>query len=196
MGKNGEAEGGGQDPQQPQGGGTPQGGGQKGDGGGDGGTKPQLELKDTREALAATRKEAAQNRTENKKLRDELDSLKKDLGKALGLKGESGESDDVKTLTATVNKLMSKLGTAERKEAFRTVAKAVGADSDLAWAYLAANGKLDDPDVDVEKALKAALKEKPALKAQGAVKTGAEGSEGGGSKTKNMNTFIRRAAGR
>ena len=144
------------------------------------------------EALKETRGEAAKNRIEAKKNREALDSLKLGLAKALGIGGD--ESSDVVKLTEQVNKLMSKLSVSDRKEAFRVVAKSVGADPDLSWAYLMADGSLDDPDVDVAKVLKAALKEKPALKATQAMATGDPQAGGPSEKPKDMNAFIRGSA--
>ncbi len=157
--------------------------------------KSKLSHEESLEALKETRKEAAANRVEARKNREELASLKTDLAKALGVGGDE-EGADVRALTKKVDQLMSKLGVSEKKDAFRLIAKSLGADSDLAWAYLMAEGTLDDPDADVEKALKKAMKEKPALKAAHAQSTGDPGAGTGGTKTKDMNAFIRGAAGR
>ena len=158
------------------------------------GKKSDLSHDDALEALASTREEAARNRVENKSLRTELDALKKGLTKALG--GGDADEADIKELVQEIRSLKSKLMTSERKEAFRTVAKSLGADSDLTWAYLQAEGKLDDPDVDVQKAIKQALKTKPALKARAAATVGDPGAGGPSEKPKDMNAIIRAAAGK
>lgn len=167
-----------------------------GAGGKTGEEKQQLDFESTKSALKETRKEAAANRVEAKALREELATLKKGLAQALGIGGKGEESSDVKELTKQVQALTSKLSTTERREAFRTVAAKLGADPDLTWAYLAAEGSLDGPDVDVQALVKAALKSKPQLKVGQVVSTGDEGAGGGRGKTKDMNAFIRRAAGR
>jgi len=154
--------------------------------------KSKLSHEEALEALRETRGEAARNRIEAKKFREELDGLRKGLAKALGIGGD--DESDVKQLISEIKGLKSKLMTSERKEAFRVVAKNVGADPDLAWAFLMANGTLDDPEADVEKAIKKALKEKPALKATQAQATGDPNAGGGGEKPKDMNVFIRRGA--
>lgn len=135
------------------------------------GTGGQQGLSDeaTRAELKRARDEAAKYRTERKQLGDQLEGFKDAIAKALGLKEDEQDAEQV---SGQLTEMTGKYREERIKNAFYVEAFHQGADVELAWAHLFASGVLNDIDVDDESyrqevatRLEAALEKYPKLKA-------------------------------
>jgi len=152
-----------------------------------------------RKELEAVRKEAAKYRTERKALAEEIEALKKNLGKALGFDDDKGKSD-VNAALEKIQQLQNEIQTERLQNIFNKAAISVGADIELTWAFLKGTGKLVPgmTQKEVEDVLKETLEAYPKLKAEetpkksGGVFTQPKDKSG----TIDMNTVIRKMARR
>ena len=152
-----------------------------------------------RKELEAVRKEAAKYRTERKALAEEIESLKKNLGKALGFEDDKGKAD-VNAALEKIQQLQNEIQTERLQNIFNKAAISVGADIELTWAFLKGTGKLVPgmTQKEVEEVLKETLEAYPKLKAEetpkksGGVFTQPKDKSG----TIDMNTAIRKMARR
>jgi len=152
-----------------------------------------------RKELEAVRKEAAKYRTERKALAEEIEALKKNLGKALGFDDDKGKSD-VNAALEKIQQLQNEIQTERLQNIFNKAAISVGADIELTWAFLKGTGKLVPgmTQKEVEDVLKETLEAYPKLKAEetpkksGGVFTQPKDKSG----TIDMNTAIRKMARR
>lgn len=129
-------------------------------------------------------KEAAKFRVEKNQLAEQLDDLKKNLGKALGFVDEQDEEMEVGKLTQTINQLQDELKMLKLQSVFNSVVEENGGDKELTWAYLVAQGKLTDVDVtseDIRPVLQElvdnAFRIKPTLKTQAVASVKASGTD-------------------
>jgi len=149
--------------------------------------------------LEAVRKEAAKYRTERKVLAEEIESLKRNLGKALGFEDDKGKSD-VNAALEKIQQLRDEIENEKLQNIFNKAAISVGADIELAWAFLKGTGKLVTgmTQKDVENVLKETLEAYPKLKAEETPKksggTFTQSKDKGGAI--DMNTAIRKMARR
>lgn len=120
-----------------------------------------------RKELEAVRKEAAKYRTERKALAEEIETLKKNLGKALGFEDEKGKAD-VNAALEKIQQLQNEIQTERLQNIFNKAAISVGADIELTWAFLKGTGKLVPgmTQKEVEEVLKETLEAYPKLKAE------------------------------
>lgn len=120
-----------------------------------------------RKELEAVRKEAAKYRTERKALAEEIESLKKNLGKALGFEDDKGKAD-VNAALEKIQQLQNEIQTERLQNIFNKAAISVGADIELTWAFLKGTGKLVPgmTQKEVEEVLKETLEAYPKLKAE------------------------------
>jgi len=152
-----------------------------------------------RKELEAVRKEAAKYRTERKALAEEIEALKKNLGKALGFEDDKGKAD-VNAALEKIQQLQNEIQTERSQNIFNKAAISVGADIELTWAFLKGTGKLVPgmTQKEVEDVLKETLEAYPKLKAEetpkksGGVFTQPKDKSG----TIDMNTAIRKMARR
>jgi len=152
-----------------------------------------------RKELEAVRKEAAKYRTERKALAEEIETLKKNLGKALGFEDDKGKAD-VNAALEKIQQLQNEIQTERLQNIFNKAAISVGADIELTWAFLKGTGKLVPgmTQKEVEDVLKETLEAYPKLKAEetpkksGGVFTQPKDKSG----TIDMNTAIRKMARR
>jgi len=152
-----------------------------------------------RKELEAVRKEAAKYRTERKALAEEIEALKKNLGKALGFEDDKGKAD-VNAALEKIQQLQNEIQTERLQNIFNKAAISVGADIELTWAFLKGTGKLVPgmTQKEVEEVLKETLEAYPKLKAEetpkksGGVFTQPKDKSG----TIDMNTAIRKMARR
>jgi len=152
-----------------------------------------------RKELEAVRKEAAKYRTERKALAEEIEALKKNLGKALGFDDDKGKSD-VNAALEKIQQLQNEIQTERLQNIFNKAAISVGADIELTWAFLKGTGKLVPgmTQKEVEDVLKETLEAYPKLKVEetpkksGGVFTQPKDKSG----TIDMNTAIRKMARR
>jgi len=152
-----------------------------------------------RKELEAVRKEAAKYRTERKALAEEIEALKKNLGKALGFEDEKGKSD-INAALEKIQQLQNEIQTERLQNIFNKAAISVGADIELTWAFLKGTGKLVPgmTQKEVEDVLKETLEAYPKLKVEetpkksGGVFTQPKDKSG----TIDMNTAIRKMARR
>ena len=119
-----------------------------------------------RKELEAVRKEAAKYRTERKALAEEIEALKKNLGKALGFEDDKGKAD-VNAALEKIQQLQNEIQN-ERLQNLHKAAINVGADVELTWAFLKGTGKLVPgmTQKEVEDVLKETLEAYPKLKAE------------------------------
>jgi hypothetical protein len=117
--------------------------------------------------LEAVRKEAAKYRTERKALAEEIETLKKNLGKALGFEDDKGKAD-VNAALEKIQQLQNEIQTERLQNIFNKAAISVGADIELTWAFLKGTGKLVPgmTQKEVEDVLKETLEAYPKLKAE------------------------------
>jgi len=120
-----------------------------------------------RKELEAVRKEAAKYRTERKALAEEIETLKKNLGKALGFEDEKGKAD-VNAALEKIQQLQEEIQTERLQNSFHKAAINVGADVELTWAFLKGSGKLTPgmSQEDIENVLKDTLEAYPKLKVE------------------------------
>ena len=120
-----------------------------------------------RKELEAVRKEAAKYRTERKALAEEIETLKKNLGKALGFEDNKGKAD-VNAALEKIQQLQEEIQTERLQNSFHKAAINVGADVELTWAFLKGTGKLVPgmTQKEVEDVLKETLEAYPKLKAE------------------------------
>jgi len=134
---------GGQEPQdEPVAGTADDGDPEPGDGGRD------LDPAALRRELERARKEAAKYRTERKQWQDQLQQLRDTVAKALGIKDDKEIEAD--KLAGELQQLKARYRQERLRGAFWRLADKLGADGELAYAYLYAAGDLDDLDVDAE----------------------------------------------
>jgi hypothetical protein len=121
-----------------------------------------------RKELEAVRKEAAKYRTERKALADEIESLKKGLGKALGFGDDKEGKSDVDAALKKIQELQNEIQNERLQNTFNKAAISVGADIELTWAFLKGTGKLEPgmSQKDIEKVLKETLEAYPKLKVE------------------------------
>lgn len=149
--------------------------------------------------LEAVRKEAAKYRTERKVLTEEIESLKRNLGKALGFEDEKGKSD-INAALEKIQQLQNEIQTERLQNIFNKAAISVGADIELTWAFLKGTGKLVPgmTQKEVEEVLKETLEAYPKLKVEETPKksggTFTQPKDKGGKV--DMNTAIRKMARR
>ena len=152
-----------------------------------------------RKELEAVRKEAAKYRTERKVLAEEIESLKRNLGKALGFEDDKGKAD-VNAALEKIQQLQNEIQTERLQNIFNKAAISVGADIELTWAFLKGTGKLVPgmTQKEVEEVLKETLEAYPKLKAEETPKksggTFTQSKDKGGAI--DMNTAIRKMARR
>ena len=152
-----------------------------------------------RKELEAVRKEAAKYRTERKALAEEIEALKKNLGKALGFESEKGKTD-VDAALEKIQQLQNEIQTERLQNIFNKAAISVGADIELTWAFLKGTGKLVPgmTQKEVEDVLKETLEAYPKLKVEETPKrsggTFTQSKDKGGAI--DMNTAIRKMARR
>ena len=152
-----------------------------------------------RKELEAVRKEAAKYRTERKALAEEIETLKKNLGKALGFEDDKGKAD-VNAALEKIQQLQNEIQTERLQNIFNKAAISVGADIELTWAFLKGTGKLVPgmTQKEVEEVLKETLEAYPKLKAEETPKksggTFTQSKDKGGAI--DMNTAIRKMARR
>lgn len=120
-----------------------------------------------RKELEAVRKEAAKYRTERKALAEEIETLKKNLGKALGFEDEKGKAD-VNAALEKIQQLQEEIQNERLQNYFHKAAINVGADVELTWAFLKGTGKLTPgmSQEDIENVLKETLEAYPKLKVE------------------------------
>lgn len=120
-----------------------------------------------RKELEAVRKEAAKYRTERKALAEEIETLKKNLGKALGFEDEKGKAD-VNAALEKIQQLQEEIQNERLQNYFHKAAINVGADVELTWAFLKGTGKLAPgmSQEDIENVLKEILEAYPKLKVE------------------------------
>lgn len=152
-----------------------------------------------RKELEAVRKEAAKYRTERKALAEEIETLKKNLGKALGFEDEKGKAD-VNAALEKIQQLQEEIQTERLQNSFHKAAINVGADVELTWAFLKGSGKLTPgmSQEDIENVLKETLEAYPKLKVEETPKksggTFTQSKDKGGAV--DMNSAIRKMARR
>lgn len=165
----------------------------------DGKEQAGLDPEALRKELEAVRKEAAKYRTERKALAEEIEALKKSLGKALGFESEKGKAD-VDAALEKIQQLQNEIQTERLQNIFNKAAISVGADIELTWAFLKGTGKLVPgmTQKEVEEVLKETLEAYPKLKAEETPKksggTFTQSKDKGGAI--DMNTAIRKMARR
>ena len=117
--------------------------------------------------LEAVRKEAAKYRTERKVLAEEIESLKRNLGKALGFEDDKGKAD-VNAALEKIQQLQNEIQTERLQNLFNKAAISVGADIELTWVFLKGTGKLTPgmSQEDIENVLKETLEAYPKLKVE------------------------------
>jgi predicted RNase H-like nuclease (RuvC/YqgF family) len=120
-----------------------------------------------RKELEAVRKEAAKYRTERKALAEEIETLKKNLGKALGFEDDKGKAD-VNAALEKIQQLQEEIQNERLQNSFHKAATNVGADVELTWAFLKGTGKLTPgmSQEDIENVLKETLEAYPKLKVE------------------------------
>jgi len=133
----------------------------------DGKEQAGLDPEALRKELEAVRKEAAKYRTERKALAEEIEALKKNLGKALGFEDDKGKAD-VNAALEKIQQLQNEIQTERLQNIFNKAAISVGADIELTWAFLKGTGKLVPgmTQKEVEDVLKETLEAYPKLKAE------------------------------
>ena len=152
-----------------------------------------------RKELEAVRKEAAKYRTERKALAEEIETLKKNLGQALGFEDDKGKAD-VNAALEKIQQLQNEIQTERLQNIFNKAAISVGADIELTWAFLKGTGKLVPgmTQKEVEDVLKETLEAYPKLKVEETPKrsggTFTQSKDKGGAI--DMNTAIRKMARR
>ena len=121
-----------------------------------------------RKELEAVRKEAAKYRTERKALAEEIEALKRNLGKALGFGDDKEGKADVDAALKKIQELQNEIQNERLQNTFHKAAISVGADVELTWAFLKGTGKLEPgmSQKDIEKVLKETLEAYPKLKAE------------------------------
>lgn len=180
-GDDGEGGSGGQDPPEPE----------------EDGQEPSPEEGEDQE-IAKLRREAAKYRTERNELRNEFDTFKAKVGKALGL-GDDGEEDPAEKVSAVQSQLRQ-----ERLEnSVHRVAPKLDADPELVWALALAQNRLDGFDTEdkssldgeISKVVKELVEANPRLKVEPTPSKGggAEITGGGGQSGGDMNAIIRSA---
>lgn len=129
-------------------------------------------------------KEAAKFRVEKNELAEQLDDLKKNLGKALGFVDEQDDEMEVGKLTQTITQLQDELKMLKLQSVFNNVVEEQGGDKELTWAYLVAQDKLTDVDATSEDAravltelVENAFRIKPTLKTQAVTNVKASGTD-------------------
>ena len=152
-----------------------------------------------RKELESVRKEAAKYRTERKALAEEIETLKKNLGKALGFEDEKGKSD-INAALEKIQQLQNEIQTERLQNSFHKAAINVGADVELTWAFLKGTDKLTPgmSQEDIENVLKETLEAYPKLKVEETPKKSGGAftqSKDKGGKV-DMNVAIRRMARR
>ena len=152
-----------------------------------------------RKELEAVRKEAAKYRTERKALAEEIETLKKNLGKALGFEDDKGKAD-VNAALEKIQQLQNEIQTKRLQNLFNKAAISVGADIELTWAFLKGTDKLTPgmSQEDIENVLKETLEAYPKLKVEETPKKSGGAftqSKDKGGKV-DMNVAIRRMARR
>lgn len=122
-----------------------------------------------RKELEKVRKEAAKYRTERKSYAEQIESLKAQIAKALGLKGD--EPPDPDKLAKELESVRTRYRRERLRNALYRQASRLEADPELTWAVLYASGDLDNLDVDEEdfesqvaERVQAALEAHPKLK--------------------------------
>lgn len=137
---------------------------------------PKLDLDAALKELEKVRKEAAKHRTEKnekdakvKELEGQFEEMKKGLAKLVGLEKDEPNPEE---LTGKINELTEKYRQERLQNRFNKIAGKNEADADLTWAYLFANGKLNDLDVEADdfetklvERVQEALEANPKLKA-------------------------------
>lgn len=137
---------------------------------------PKLDLDAALKELERARKEAAKYRTEKnekdgkvKDLEKQFEAMKKGLAKLVGLEKDEPNPEE---LTGKINELTAKYRQERLQNRFNKIAGKNEADADLTWAYLFANGKLNDLDVEADdfetklvERVQEALEANPKLKA-------------------------------
>ena len=120
-----------------------------------------------RKELESVRKEAAKYRTERKALAEEIETLKKNLGKALGFEDDKGKAD-VNAALEKIQQLQEEIQNERLQNSFHKAAISVGADIELTWAFLKGTGKLVPgmTQEDIENVLKETLEAYPKLKVE------------------------------
>lgn len=163
-------------------------------------TDPPADPEQTFDAryVKGLRDEAAKYRTEKNKIEGQLKAIQK----ALGLDTTSDPDELQKQLTAKEQRIRA----LAIENTFSRVASKLGADADLTLAVLHRKGVLDTLDVDdanfasaLEAEVKSALAANPKLKVESEPKKLGDnqgGGKGDGDPKPDMNSFIRRAAGR
>jgi uncharacterized coiled-coil DUF342 family protein len=133
----------------------------------DGKEQAGLDPEALRKELEAVRKEAAKYRTERKALAEEIESLKKNLGKALGFEDDKGKAD-VNAALEKIQQLQNEIQSERLQNIFNKAAISVGADIELTWAFLKGTEKLVPgmTQKEVEDVLKETLEAYPKLKAE------------------------------
>jgi hypothetical protein len=133
----------------------------------DGKEQAGLDPEALKRELEAVRKEAAKYRTERKALAEEIETLKKNLGKALGFEDDKGKAD-VNAALEKIQQLQNEIQTERLQNIFNKAAISVGADIELTWAFLKGTGKLVPgmTQKEVEEVLKETLEAYPKLKAE------------------------------
>jgi len=164
-------------------------------------TEPQAEGREPEagDEVAKLRREAAKYRTGQRRLENELASIKSLFAKALGQ-----DTEDPARLVEELNTIKTQYRQERLHNTFLRVAAKEGADAELTWAFLVANNRLEDIDVaeaglqsEVTGVVKEALKHNAKLKATAAMTTGgAEFSGSGPRGKKTMNELIRERAAR
>jgi len=152
-----------------------------------------------RKELESVRKEAAKYRTERKALAEEIETLKKNLGKALGFEDDKGKAD-VNAALEKIQQLQEEIQTERLQNSFHKAAINVGADVELTWAFLKGTDKLTPgmSQEDIENVLKETLEAYPKLKVEETPKKSGGAftqSKDKGGKV-DMNVAIRRMARR
>lgn len=166
------------------------------------GQVPDDDLKLLRLELRRAREEAAKYRKERKDAKTQMEALKNELGRALGVDSEDMTPEKLK---GDLEEVKRQLRQERITNVFVKLAGALDADPDLTMAYLSHRGLLSDIDPEdedfamlLEERVKGALKAVPKLKASVTVanRSGAEFKEAGKkSNEPDMNAFLRRAAG-
>lgn len=133
----------------------------------DGKEQAGLDPEALRKELEAVRKEAAKYRTERKALAEEIEALKKNLGKALGFEDDKGKAD-VNAALEKIQQLQNEIQTERLQNLFNKAAISVGADIELTWAFLKGTDKLTPgmSQEDIENVLKETLEAYPKLKVE------------------------------
>lgn len=135
---------------------------------GAGGDDSDLDPEALRAELARVRREAANRRTQLRERESEVQTQQEQINTILQALGITDDTDD--DPSAEAERLRTENRRLRTQASFGSVARAAGADEDLAWGYLLARGEIDslDPDADdfattLRTRLDAALTEKPSL---------------------------------